>query len=197
MKKLQLSLCAVGAYLVLVVAFGVFGARPATGQKGSPSGPDVRVVNTAANPVPVALQGTAQIAGSVNVVNTPTVKVDTTDALPVQDLYAARNAVQGALTQSIDYDVPAGKRLVIQFISIEAAGAAAGSDPVVYLRTSLNGNSISHRLPVVFSTSSAGSSFWKAAHEVTFYCDDVVETLTVQQGAHVDVTFHGYLVDMP
>ena len=197
MKKLQLSLCAVGAYLVIIAAFGVLGSRPATGQKGSPPGPDVRVVNTAANPVPVTLQGTSQITGDVNVVNTPTVKVDTTDALPVQDLYAARNAVQGGMAPSVGYDVPAGKRLVIQFISIDASGAAAGSDPGVYLRTRLNGNFISHRLPVSFSSSSAGFSFWKAAHEVTFYCDDLVETFTVQQGGFADVTFHGYLVDMP
>ena len=87
----------------------------------------MRIVNAPSQPVPVTLQGSSRISGDVNVVNSPTVKVDTTDTLQVQDLYAARNAVQGAVNSSIDYVVPAGKRLVIQFISIEASGPAAGS----------------------------------------------------------------------
>ena len=156
----------------------------------------MRIVNAPSQPVPVTLQGSSRISGDVNVVNSPTVKVDTTDTLQVQDLYAARNAVQGAVNSSIDYVVPAGKRLVIQFISIEASGPAAGSEPVVLLRTRLNGSFICHRLPVTFSGWAGGSSFWRVAQEATFYCDDLLETFTQQgTGYFVDVTFHGYLVD--
>lgn len=42
---------------------------------GGPPGPDVRVVNTTANPVPVVQQGTTSISGNVSITGTPNVNV--------------------------------------------------------------------------------------------------------------------------
>lgn len=55
------------AILVLGAVVWVTGAEAAEPTK------DVKVVNTASEPVPVAVQGTAAVTGDVAVTNTPTV----------------------------------------------------------------------------------------------------------------------------
>lgn len=47
--------------------------RTAYGQGGLPKVNDVRVINTASEPVPTTVQGTATVTGNVSVTNTPTV----------------------------------------------------------------------------------------------------------------------------
>ena len=68
MKKLQLSLCALGAYIVLVAAFGIAGSHSATGQGNSQAtGKEVLVVNSASQPVPVIAQGNSSVEGTVGI----------------------------------------------------------------------------------------------------------------------------------
>lgn len=169
MKKLQLSLCAIGAYLVLIGAFTIFGS-PATGQgAGLPPGPDVRVINRASEPVPVT--------GQINIGSLPAVQLDTNGPLPVTDsdnparqpvqFYLHSNPVSGPTT----YEVPAGKRLVIEHIS----GNAYSSRNVLWIEvsTTAGGQGLSHLLPVT-KAGLAGNqvdTVFVFAHETRLYAD--------------------------
>jgi hypothetical protein len=69
------SLAMVGVSLaVLGILYGP--ARASTTSVASTTKQDVRVVNTTAEAVPVAVQGTATVSGGVRVTNTPTVGLD-------------------------------------------------------------------------------------------------------------------------
>jgi hypothetical protein len=93
----------------LLLAASVLLGSAGAGQGGSASpkgGPDVRVVNTQSEPVPVTLQGTTQI--------------DTSTPIPVKDVdRQVRQPVQFSLyiPGNDSYTVPAGKQLVIEFVS--------------------------------------------------------------------------------
>ena len=87
LRNSKYPLMALGASLTLIVAFAISSSGPAYTQSGNQSGPNVRVINTPAEPVPVT-----------NVDNPPREYVHTT---------LANNG----------YVVPAGKRLVIEHIS--------------------------------------------------------------------------------
>lgn len=93
---------------------------------------DVRVINTPAEAVPVAPQGTTQIAGSVNIGNTPGVQIANENPIEVNDVSAdvlepfvagIGEGFQfvlipdGALVGSDDFTVPEGKILVIEQVS--------------------------------------------------------------------------------
>ena len=62
MKNLRSAVPAAAAFAILVASL-VFGDRTTTA--GAPADKDVRVVNTAAEPVPVVPQGTLNVAGTV------------------------------------------------------------------------------------------------------------------------------------
>ena len=81
MQKAKATLLVIGAYLALVGTLAMLSPKSATGQKGGPPGPDVRVINLPTEPVPVTLRGVAQI--------------ETSTPLPVRDVdAAARQPVQ-------------------------------------------------------------------------------------------------------
>jgi hypothetical protein len=137
------------AYLGVLAGCALVGGQSSHGQgegKGLPKGPEVTVVNTAANPVPVtgdvrvtnnesspvpvALQGTAGIEGNVNVVNTPGVLITNPADSPalVRNVDAAIEAVQFGVNVGISptfisgdapetFTVPDDRRLVIEFVS--------------------------------------------------------------------------------
>jgi hypothetical protein len=125
---------------VLAIASMFINSLEAVAQSKVP-GPDVTIVNTAANPVPVTgnLTGTVTITNTpnVNVTNTPNVTV--TNQVTVRDAdNAGRNAVtiqfssnttSGSGTQfwqsGAVYTVPAGKRLVIEDFDAEVFATPA------------------------------------------------------------------------
>ena len=108
---------------------------------------DVRVVNTAAEPVPVAVQGTATVTGGVEVTNTPLVTVDTTTPLAVRDVDRARQPFQqtgfvtfnpDATNAFADIDVPHGKRLVVEYVDGKAE-LPAGQTAAFLVQTTITG----------------------------------------------------------
>ena len=112
---------------------------------------DMRVINTPAEPVPVAIQGTAAVTGGVQVTNTPTVGLDPsqngvqvtnpdTAPIPVRDLgRPSRQPFQARVTafiyggESVGYStpipVPANERVVIQHVSMPVQSSALGDNP--------------------------------------------------------------------
>jgi hypothetical protein len=82
---------------------------------------------------------------NVNVVNTPTVNVATLPGVdiatmpPVKVANDPNNAARFAMTFSTNspfYTVPAGKRLIIDFVSTESRGSVGTAPPLVRLVTS-------------------------------------------------------------
>jgi hypothetical protein len=144
MSRLRNYLLATSGLGILVVGL-VLTSPPASNAVPGPHTQDVLVVNPTSLPVPTAAQGTTTIAGSVSVANTPavtfapgasvgidpasnTVQLANTTAnpVPVFNLNDASQPFQvgAGITQSgtnvslIDIaTVPAGHRLVIEFIS--------------------------------------------------------------------------------
>lgn len=134
MNRLSFSVCAAGA-IGGFIALGLL-ERPAIGQgNGLPAGRDVRVINLPTEPVPVSLNGTGTVKGDVNVVNTPgvnvlnkpTVKIDTAQPIPVVDAGAVTREpfqIRVHLTNNLGdsdgitgFSVPAGKKLVIEYVN--------------------------------------------------------------------------------
>ena len=145
MKRLFKLTSVVGALLVVVVGGFAITARPSLAQNvKSPS--DVHVVNAATDPVPVSVIGTHSVnvtnTPNVNVANTPNVNVSSLPAVQVgnaaanpipvsvQNFPAAQQPQTISLFKNCNipadtftgptqvvYTVPAGKRLVIDFVS--------------------------------------------------------------------------------
>ena len=88
MRSPKVPLIAIGAYLALIGVLAVTSTGPAYTQSGQQSGPNVKVINTPAEPVPVR-------------------EVQSVDRQPVQ--------IQVDIDKG--YEVPAGKLLVIEYIS--------------------------------------------------------------------------------
>ncbi len=80
---------------------------------------DVFVTNTAANPVPVAPQGTTQVAGTVTVANQPEPPAAPEQPRPVQIRLEPTPATHDQPTAAgILYTVPEGKLLTIEYAQL-------------------------------------------------------------------------------
>lgn len=95
------------ALSMLLTSFGAVGAGP-------PDGLNVMVINDPDNPIPVTIDGTSVVTGSVAITNTPTVKVAGTP-------YSVN--VNGDCNTTFCFfntfpDVPTAKRLVITYVSV-------------------------------------------------------------------------------
>src|SRR5207253_626289 len=135
----DLTIIPVAAGLAAIALTPAAAAPPAASDK------DVRVVNTPAEPVPVAVQGTPTVGISASA---NTVRIAPPAApLPVQESeFAGRQPVQVFkhveplgfdLTQPI-YTVPAGKRLVIEDVSAYLV-IPIGTGAFAYLDTTVGG----------------------------------------------------------
>jgi len=143
MSRPTYTLLAAAAFLVLIGVLTIGAPRAATGQKGGPPVVNAQVVNSQSNPVPVTLQGSAQI--------------DTSSPIPVRDVNnPAQTRVQIAVSrvfgdheQNSPYSVPAGKRLVIEYVSglgsIQGGNAQVNGAKVV---TTVDGESHAHIFPM-------------------------------------------------
>ena len=195
MKKLQLSLCALAAYVLLVAGFGIAGSRPATGQaagKGLPPGPDVRVVNTDSNPVP--------ITGQVAVASLPAIQIDTTNPIPVTNADSPAmqpfnvgfdEVLAGFVPRT--FTIPAGKRLVIANLQ---ARAASGNAHALTIVSTVNGKFSVIEAPFSIIRN---SDIW-VNQQVLGFADpgSTVEVYYTSMAADsAVVSINGYFVDVP
>jgi hypothetical protein len=165
MRNPKYTLLAGGAYLALIGLFALTSTKTGLTQNGKPQGPDVRVVNTAAEPVPVRLQSTAApvpvlLQGTsepVPVHIEGTTQIDASTPLNVHDLdNPALHPVQFRSQIIIDdtegvggetlFTVPQGKRLVIEHVS---AGAELPPNQrgVLRLQTQESSRGTDHFIP--------------------------------------------------
>jgi hypothetical protein len=188
MHNPKYPLLALGAYLALVGIVSVTSSKPAQAQ--GQRGPDVRVVNSAAEPVPVRLQGAAEI--------------DTTHPIPVRDVEnAGRQPISMKLERggpfNRNYFVPAGKRLVIEYV----AGRALITGGTL-IHASLNTPSGEYPFPLHFADEFAsGLRVWIFAQTTRIYADPGDEVTASYLFGHIGTSefvvmqISGYLTDVP
>jgi hypothetical protein len=175
------GICAAGLFVSTCIGLMTADRSVAQGGGGPGSSKDVRVVNTPAEAVPVAVQGTP----GVNVANTPTVNVGTLP--PVQVGNGAGNPVpvsvtnlpsgpdggqlialradvgiQGDQTQgsTVIYTVPAGKYLVVETLSFQSNFASSTNTHLVALNSTFNSTPVITWVMADGHISSGVSSFY-------------------------------------
>jgi len=194
MKTSKGALLALAAYGALIGILAVTASGPGHTQGGNTKGPDVRVVNKPTEPVPVTLQGSAQIDTSAPI---PVRDVNVAGRIPIQ-LTVHRTSPDGGNTANGSmYTVPAGKRLVIDFVSAHV-GVKSGDLPAMEILTTVNGDSGAYFIPLA----PASDTTFIVNQQVRFSCDageSVVlvfgRTGTTGQGPGI-FTISGYLEDM-
>jgi hypothetical protein len=187
---------------MLVAVITIIASGSATGQKGGPPVVDTRVVNTAAHPVPVTIQGSAQI--------------DSDSPISVRDVDQPARQPFAATLHFVFEDgnrnafahlgvVPAGKRLVVESVSYKA-NVISGQIAEGAIRVTTNGKTCDYMVPPVFVR-----TFLAGATQVDRFLGEAAVRLYADPGTEVigvfdrfvtnkvgdgDVTVAGYLVDL-
>lgn len=221
MNTFKNPLLTVVGLVIFVSALLLINAATGETQGGPPPAPtqNVNVVNTSANPVPTAAQGTTTVSGSVNIANTPAVSLATGASVAVNN--PASNAVfvrsvddrlrqifqtqitvnltPGSFGDHLAIQIPAGKRLVIEHVSV--AGIDNGEEHLRYeITTQANTVQATHRL---VSYQQGIPNFYYASQEMRVYGDPsslVIFGVNRPYGigtASATMTVSGYFVDVP
>jgi hypothetical protein len=187
----------------LAVAVAAIAAIPAFAA-GADSTKDVIVANTAAHPVPVAVQGTpvVTVAG--------TVATAAPALTPIQKTQFATFASGSRFSSTAElYTVPSGKELVLQTVSV-ASNLFAGDQRLMHvLFQAQSGDTIPFTINVqpvdegIFSQTNA--HIFRATQAVTAYAGPgtTLTAVGTRDGTAIDTTdslgvgFAGYLVDAP
>ena len=193
MYKFKQSLLAFAGILLLVTAVALLTPQTGLGQKsGSPTSLNVNVVNTEANPVPVA--GAVTVGNTVTVVEAPKQPFDHRIALSFQNDGA--NATGGSITP-----VPQGKQLVVTYFSAQTNPTVATKVSFRVLKTSAGGSTAA---AYDFESVETGTVSGFVASEPLHIYLNAGESLSVIAARNtlegvgaVNVSVSGYLVDVP
>lgn len=229
MSRLRNYLLAASGLGILVVGL-VLTSPPASNAVPGPPTQDVLVVNPTAMPVPTAAQGTTTIAGSVSVANTPavtfapgasvgidpagnTVQVANTTANPVpmfnvndagQPFQAGIGITQSGTNVSLTdvATVPAGYRLVIEFVSARGQVPPTQHVELMEIITSTDpfGGATHELLVNAQPPAVIGDALFRASQQVRLYANPgtKVQALFRRSSSAGNATFvmtiSGYLV---
>ena len=169
----------------------------------------VTVTNGMTNPVPVVTEGTTAISGNVNVTNQPTVgltpgtNVRDTDqpALqPLQKRHVIFLAAGGIITETIT-TVPAGKRFVIEFVTVDVA-VSTGQKGFVTILTTVGTDVVGHVLTTALQESALSIDIFRATQATRIYADpntdvNMVCGIAAAVAGQCSVSISGYLVNLP
>jgi hypothetical protein len=222
MYKFRNSLISLAGLLLLVGVIALVTPHVAVSQgsgtnaaaKASPTPADVNVVNT---PAVLAQQSGPWSVGIDSSANA--VKIDTTNPLPVRDvdnparqpfvffMAAALNHWFGTAPNiDLQFSVPAGKRLVIEQISIEADLTPTASQELRgAVRTSVGGSFYDYAFVGTDSGQDGIFEDFIASSQMKSYADpgtavQIFVTRNDTSGGSADkaeVNLSGYLIDMP
>ncbi len=170
MRNSKYPLMALGAYLALIGVLALTTSGPAYTQSGQPVGPNVRVVNTESEPVPVHDVG--------NQSRVP-FQIQLTRAEPT-------------------YDVPADKQLVIEHVSGEYNTNAPRSFVSLKTESGDPPTSVEHDFVPTVTGTFNGFSDHVFSTAARLYANPGTEIRAFGGGANsLDVQISGYLVDAP
>jgi hypothetical protein len=209
MKRKQILAVSLTIIAAAVTVQSAFSAQT------SPPGPDVTVINTQTNPVPVSVINFPTGTNTVNVsssTNAPLLvrDVDNPARQPVVRLADDVNVLVGE-TQAFKqmYTVPAGKRLVIEFVSVRTFVLPPGQTFSVEVGVSDGQTTYDINLaPTLVGTFTVGTGGNKVARsaisqQTRVYANagDTIRAFA-QKGDDVgagqaNITVMGYLVDVP
>jgi hypothetical protein len=219
MTWLKQCLIATSSLLTLMVLLVLADAMGATAQSGHPPGPDVTVVNTEANPIPVTAATPLPVIGSVNLDGTPTVQLSPGAIVEARqagewnvDIDRVRVPLQraqsfvvpdGALQGSGDpLLVPAGHRLIIEQVTALAFSNAINPDQrwrFLSVETMVDGVVAVHHFPFAFD----GFNASVVSQQVRLYADPGSQ-ITLRSGRNftsgnfdTHATISGYLIPVP
>lgn len=206
-KKSLTALVGLLAFVTIVVALMPFVSRGQGNSQNAPPAFDVKVINSPSQPVPVT--GTVSVS---NLGDSP-LPVRDVDNPASQPLQANIIEVPPQIPNPVLFTVPAGKRLVIEYVSadIQAASSQCVTAPRYVLRTTTGGVALNH-----FFNSEFTGTLGAAANEATkayglsqqtrIYADPNTQvTLDIRTDAFPSCGFmvndgihvSGYLVDVP
>jgi hypothetical protein len=188
------------SFVMLLAAF-VFSGPLAGSSFGAPPPGEVKVINTSTQPVPTVIT------------NTPTTKIKTDADNPifVQDV---DNPARQPFQQKMNFNladgfsevcmpiatVPAGKRLVIEYVSAKVNIPGGQKLRALNVFTNLNGDFAYHFL---VPTPTGAFNEYVAGQQVRLYADpntqvNICASRDTGDGiAPVQATISGYLVDLP
>ncbi|HEV8140338.1 MAG TPA: hypothetical protein VGP81_11245 [Pyrinomonadaceae bacterium] len=210
MYRFKKSLIALTGVLTLVAIVTVAVPHIGRGASGTNAPTtqtqNVKVVNTAGEPVPGIVQPAAGTVWNVGVVGTPnvavsnfpatttvgidgsanTVKIDTTDPLPVRDVdNPGRHPIAASCTINNNQGfpcfvttVPPGKRLVIEMVQLQLAN-------------------VGFELTVVTNNTTITYQFFEPNQLVRVYADPLSTVQVAGGTAGTKAAISGYLVDLP
>ena len=193
MKMLKQSLIGAVVVVVLMALVAVLfspAARAQIAEKVKTSVVSVLVVNTALDPVP--------IAGTVSVANNPLSVQDINEPLRQPYQTVRQTTVGNTGNARNNFEVPAGKRLVIEQITalVETSPATCNA---LYLNIHVN-NAQALNFPVELKHSST-FNLYVMSDKTSFWADQDVSfearTLGACEYQQVTVNVSGYLVDQP
>jgi hypothetical protein len=189
------GLLGISAFVVSVALSGP-GAVQGQGAGGGGAAKEVIVANTAAQPVPAAVQGTVTVSGSVSVSNAPN------PALQPWQFAASLDMADGEMSRMVMLPaLPAGKRLVLEFGSTELTVLKTQLPSVQIVGTLEGVGSSSHVLAVSnIGSHSEGQYRWQGSHALRMYLDNGYVRVT-RSGSSSSVFFggvalSGHLVDV-
>jgi hypothetical protein len=227
MSTLRNSLLAASGLAILVGGLLLTSPPPSNAVPGPQ---DVIVINPTAMPVPTAAQGTTTIAGSVNVANTPavtfapgasvgidsghnTVQIGNTtaSAVPVLNLSEASQPFQAgtSFTQSGTNvslvniaTVPAGHRLVIEFVSASGQVPLGQHVELIHINTSTDpfGGATHDLLVNEQPPAVSGDALFRASQQVKLYANAGTQVKALFRRSSIlgdaafGVTISGHLV---
>ena len=206
-----------GIGLTVVVVALILASAPIG--NSAPSDKDVRVINTTLEPVPTAAQGTTTIAGNVGITGTPTVTLAPGANVGINGTVAVMNINDAAqpfqASASADQSgtnvstlnvatVPAGKRLVIEWVTMGAQVPPGQHAEILSITTSSGTGGHSHSFVIHPQPDAViGDAIFRANQSLRLYANPgtTVSALfrrnTSAGTANWGVTISGYLVDVP
>ena len=160
-RRARTILAVTVAFLLGGVLFGGPGAQAASALLS------VFVTNDTAHPVPTRAIGTTAVSGSVNVGNLPATQPvsGTVEVADSREPFETRIDLEasGATVSTGSFSVPAGKRLVVEFVSA-AVNVPNGQTPLVSLNASTG--AVGFRVPVELQGVGNGNAFYGGALQV-------------------------------
>ena len=171
-------------------------------------------------PMATYAQSKVEEPKNVNVVNTPSVNVANTPNVSVTNTPKVRNAndlnifqeSRGTFTNDdlevFSYLVPLGKRLVIEFASVNAT-IGRGEKLRALIRGGNGVTDADHAIVMSFQVPVAGKDIFVGAQQMRMYAEpgttvtilvnrrDAADTGIVSANAFIQTSISGYLVDVP
>ena len=204
LSRVPSPLVAEFALVVPILAIALCISSPVSAQgngpqnpPGQPNGPQVTVVNTGANPVPVSgavtVSGTSSVTLSNNTATTPVF---------VQSVgQPAQTPFQTSLTFGTALTVASDKQLTIEFVTANCSlDNTLLTSTEIDLTTTVGGNTVGHNFSPKFSRNfNSGTginrTFFTSTDLTRLYADPgTTVSFSIIQGFNCNVTLSGYAV---